>query len=65
MIKRLEEVISDLFELKGSSTLGSLFQVIPRVDGAPNITNCPIQWYHVVPGGIRELISGMLSENIT
>jgi hypothetical protein len=65
MIKRLEEVSSDLFELEGLSTLGSLFQVIPRVDGAPNIKNCPIRWYRVVPGGIRELISGMLSENIT
>ncbi|GJN17413.1 hypothetical protein PR202_gb04475 [Eleusine coracana subsp. coracana] len=58
MIKRLEEDSSDLFELEGSDTLGSEFHIIPRVDYAPNITNCPIQWYRVVPGGIRELISG-------
>jgi hypothetical protein len=59
MIKRLEEDSSNLFELEGSNTLGSLYHIIPRVDGAPNITNCPVQWYRIVPGGIRELISGM------
>ncbi|WVZ68476.1 hypothetical protein U9M48_017411 [Paspalum notatum var. saurae] len=58
MIKRLEEDSSDLFELEGSDTLGSQFRIIPRVDGAPNITNCPIQWYRVISGGTRELISG-------
>jgi hypothetical protein len=65
MIKRLEEDSSNLFELEGSNTLGSLYHIIPRVDGAPNITNCPVQWYRIVPGGIRELISGMLPENKT
>jgi len=58
MIKRLEEDSSDLFELEGSDTLGSQLCIIPRVDGAPNITNCPIQWYRVISGGTRELISG-------
>ena len=65
MIKRLEEDSSDLFELEGSDTLGSQFCIIPRVDGAPNITNCPIQWYRVISGGTRELISGMLSIKCT
>jgi hypothetical protein len=52
---------SDLFELEGSNTLGSQFCIIPRVDGAPNIANCPIQWYRVISGGSRGLISGTLS----
>lgn len=63
MIKRLEEDSSDLFELEGSDTLGSQFRIMPRFDGAPNITNCPIQWYRVISGGTRELISGTLSIN--
>ncbi|KAL5673563.1 hypothetical protein ACJX0J_017869, partial [Zea mays] len=57
-IKRLEVDSSDLFELEGSNTLGSQFCIIPRVDGAPNIANCPIQWYRVISGGSRGLISG-------
>jgi hypothetical protein len=61
MIKRLEEDSSNLFELEGSDTLGSQLHIIPRVDGAPNIANCPVQWYRVVSGGTRELISGTLS----
>jgi len=65
MIKRLEEDSSDLFELEGSDTLGSQLCIIPRVDGAPNITNCPIQWYRVISGGTNELISGMLSIKCT
>uniref|UniRef100_A0A804QYL3 Stomatal closure-related actin-binding protein 1 n=2 Tax=Zea mays TaxID=4577 RepID=A0A804QYL3_MAIZE len=57
MIKRLEDDSSGLFELEGSNTLGSQLCIIPRVDGASNITNCPIQWYRVISGGTRELIS--------
>jgi hypothetical protein len=61
MIKRLEDDSSGLFELEGSNTLGSQLCIIPRVDGASNIANCPIQWYRVISGGTRELISGTLS----
>lgn len=58
MIKRLEQDSSKLFELEGSDTLGSQFRIVPRVDGAPDISSCPAQWYRVISGGNRELISG-------
>ncbi|KAG8055070.1 hypothetical protein GUJ93_ZPchr0001g32630 [Zizania palustris] len=58
MIKRLEEDSSDLFELEGSDILGSQFCIIPRFDGAPDITSCPTQWYRVISGGDRNLILG-------
>jgi hypothetical protein len=59
MIKRLEQDSSKLFEFEGSNTLGSQFHIIPRVDDAPDISSCPAQWYRVIAGGSRELISGM------
>ncbi|KAE8777987.1 stomatal closure-related actin-binding protein 1-like [Hordeum vulgare] len=33
------------------------FRIVHRVDGAPDISSCPAQWYRVISGGNRELIS--------
>ncbi|XP_072954997.1 stomatal closure-related actin-binding protein 1 [Typha angustifolia] len=59
MIKRLEEDKSRLFELEGSESLGSCLHIVPRVDTAPDISNCSIQWYRIIPEGSKKvLISG-------
>uniref|UniRef100_A0A804NC19 Stomatal closure-related actin-binding protein 1 n=1 Tax=Zea mays TaxID=4577 RepID=A0A804NC19_MAIZE len=55
-LQALRTLISQKTQL--CNQLNKEFCIIPRVDGAPNIANCPIQWYRVISGGSRGLISG-------
>ncbi|KAK4780451.1 hypothetical protein SAY87_016557 [Trapa incisa] len=48
-----------LYELDGPEALGSILQIIPCSDNAPEISICPVQWYRVSSeGGKMDLISG-------
>ncbi|KAG1338339.1 stomatal closure-related actin-binding protein 1 [Cocos nucifera] len=57
MMKKLEENKSNWYELEGSEKLGSCLHIVPRIDPAPDISNCSIQWYRT-EGSKKELISG-------
>ncbi|KAG6477348.1 hypothetical protein ZIOFF_066601 [Zingiber officinale] len=57
-VKRVEENISDTYQLEGSESLGSCLCIVPQVDSAPSISNYHIQWYRMLPGGNKELIFG-------
>ncbi|KVI08108.1 hypothetical protein Ccrd_013523 [Cynara cardunculus var. scolymus] len=57
--KRGEENASYLFELDGTSALGSYLQIQPCSDRAPELSECSIQWYRLTSeGGNRDIISG-------
>ncbi|KAK4773588.1 hypothetical protein SAY87_028607 [Trapa incisa] len=48
-----------LYELDGPEALGSILQIIPCSDNAPEISICTVQWYRVSSeGGKRDPISG-------
>lgn len=50
-----------LYELDGPEALGSILQIIPCSDNAPEISTRTVQWYRVSSeGGKTELISGTL-----
>ncbi|KAK9224836.1 hypothetical protein WN943_009874 [Citrus x changshan-huyou] len=59
MSKRIEEKLSDSYELDGSEALGSYLRIKPCSNNGPELSKCSIQWYRVPSeGGKRELISG-------
>ncbi|OWM69118.1 stomatal closure-related actin-binding protein 1 [Punica granatum] len=48
-----------LYELDGPEALGSILQIVPCSDNAPEISQCIVQWRRVSSeGGKKELISG-------
>ncbi|XVF04896.1 hypothetical protein REPUB_Repub05bG0124500 [Reevesia pubescens] len=56
---RVEENLSNLYELDGAETLGSYLRIKPCSDFAPELSKCSIQWYRISSeGGKKELISG-------
>lgn len=60
MSKRVEEKLSDSYELDGSEALGSYLRIKPCSNNGPELSKCSIQWYRVPSeGGKRELISGI------
>ncbi|XP_071706938.1 stomatal closure-related actin-binding protein 1-like isoform X2 [Rutidosis leptorrhynchoides] len=57
--RRGEESSSSLFELDGTTALGSHLQIQRCSDSAPQLSECSIQWYRLISqGGNREIISG-------
>lgn len=58
--KRSEGNGPHLYELDGHEALGSYLRIQPCTDGAPEVSECSIQWYRLTTeGGKRELISGI------
>ncbi|KAK9078744.1 hypothetical protein SSX86_002802 [Deinandra increscens subsp. villosa] len=57
--RRGEESASYLFELDGTTALGSYLQIQSCSDRAPELSECSIQWYRMTSeGGNRDIISG-------
>ncbi|GJU28998.1 stomatal closure-related actin-binding protein 1-like protein [Tanacetum coccineum] len=57
--RRGEESGSSLFELDGTTALGSYLQIQPCSDRAPQLSECSVQWYRLTSeGGNRDVISG-------
>ncbi|MFS7895222.1 hypothetical protein Hanom_Chr00s002528g01701221 [Helianthus anomalus] len=57
--RRGEESGSCLFELNGTTALGSYLEIQPCSNGAPQLSQCSIQWYRMASqGGNRDIISG-------
>ncbi|XVF69448.1 hypothetical protein PTKIN_Ptkin11bG0082700 [Pterospermum kingtungense] len=56
--QRVEENLSNLYELDGAETLGSYLRIKPCSDIAPELSRCSIQWYRISSDGRKELISG-------
>ncbi|XP_076908199.1 stomatal closure-related actin-binding protein 1-like [Bidens hawaiensis] len=57
--RRGDESASYLFEINGTTALGSYLQIQPCSDRAPELSRCSIQWYRMTPeGGNRDIISG-------
>ncbi|MFS7895220.1 hypothetical protein Hanom_Chr00s002525g01701201 [Helianthus anomalus] len=58
--RRGEESGSCLFELNGTTALGSYLEIQPCSNGAPQLSQCSIQWYRMASqGGNRDIISGI------
>lgn len=58
--KRSEGNGPHLYELDGHEALGSYLRIQPCTDGAPEVSECSIQWYRLTTeGGKKELISGI------
>ncbi|KAF5803482.1 hypothetical protein HanRHA438_Chr06g0280791 [Helianthus annuus] len=57
--RRGEESGSCLFELNGTTALGSYLEIQPCSNSAPQLSQCSIQWYRMASqGGNRDIISG-------
>ncbi|PWA59544.1 hypothetical protein CTI12_AA389700 [Artemisia annua] len=57
--RRGEESGSSLFELDGTTALGSYLQIQLCSDRAPQLSECSVQWYRLTSeGGNRDIISG-------
>ncbi|KAJ0781205.1 hypothetical protein HanPI659440_Chr06g0246661 [Helianthus annuus] len=57
--RRGEESGSYLFELNGTTALGSYLEIQPCSNSAPQLSQCSIQWYRMASqGGNRDIISG-------
>ncbi|XP_076926055.1 stomatal closure-related actin-binding protein 1-like [Bidens hawaiensis] len=57
--RRGDESASYLFEINGTTALGSYLLIQPCSERAPELSRCSIQWYRMTPkGGNRDIISG-------
>lgn len=51
-----------LYDIDGTEALGSILFIYQCSDSAPELSECAIQWYRLMPeSGKKELISGMFS----
>lgn len=53
-----------LYDIDGTQALGSCLRIYPCSDGAPDISECTIQWFRSTSeDGSKELISGIMCVN--